>query len=106
MSKLDFYLTEWSRLYIVLVLVPYQLVFNLFHSIFQINFFKDHTKIILCPLMGAVTYIDENRKARTFRLDLIEKYGCCSELATRLIYTFEKVENMIKSTSRRTATAE
>lgn len=70
----------------------------------QINFFKDHTKIILCPLMGAVTYINEKREAQTFRLDLIEKFGCGSELATRLIYTFEKVENMIKSSSRRTAT--
>ena len=47
--------------------------------------------------MGAVTYIDESRKARTFRLDLIEKYGCSTELSTRLVYTFEKVENMIKS---------
>merc|ERR1711981_1384647 len=63
----------------------------------RINFFKDHTKIILCPLMGAVTYIDEKREAQTFRLDLIEKFGCGSELSTRLIYTFEKVENMIKS---------
>lgn len=71
----------------------------------QINFFKDHTKIILCPLMGAVTYINEKREAQTFRLDLIEKFGCGSELSTRLIYTFEKVENMIKSSSRRTATA-
>jgi len=70
----------------------------------QINFFKDHTKIILCPLMGAVTYINEKREAQTFRLDLIEKFGCGSELSTRLIYTFEKVENMIKSQSRRTAT--
>lgn len=70
----------------------------------QINFFKDHTKIILCPLMGAVTYINEKREAQTFRLDLIEKFGCGSELSTRLIYTFEKVENMIKSSSRRTAT--
>lgn len=70
----------------------------------QINFFKDHTKIILCPLMGAVTYINEKREAQTFRLDLIEKFGCGSELSTRLIYTFEKVENMIKSSSsRRTA---
>ena len=42
---------------------------------FQINFFKDHTKIILCPLMGAVTYINEKREAQTFRLDLIEKFG-------------------------------
>jgi len=71
----------------------------------QINFFKDHTKIILCPLMGAVTYINEKREAKTFRLDLIEKFGCGNELSTRLIYTFEKVENMIKSSSRRTATA-
>jgi len=71
----------------------------------QINFFKDHTKIILCPVMGAVTYINEKREDKTFRLDLIEKYGCGSELSTRLIYTFEKVENMIKSSSRRTATA-
>lgn len=65
----------------------------------QINFFKDHTKVILCPLMGAVTYIDGERKARTFRLDLIEKFGCSEELTTRLIYCFEKVENMIKSSS-------
>jgi len=71
----------------------------------QINFFKDHTKIILCPLMGAVTYINEKREAKTFRLDLIEKFGCGNELSTRLIYTFEKVENMMKSSSRRTATA-
>jgi len=54
--------------------------------------------------MGAVTYINEKREDKTFRLDLIEKYGCGSELSTRLIYTFEKVENMIKSSTRRTAT--
>ena len=53
--------------------------------------------MILCPLMGAVTYIDDQRKARTFRLDLIQKYGCSEELASRLNYTFEKVETMLKS---------
>ena len=42
---------------------------------FQINFFKDHTKIILCPLMGAVTYIDDQRQHRTFSFELIEKHG-------------------------------
>jgi len=66
----------------------------------QINFFKDHTKVILCPLMGAVTYIDGERKARTFRLDLIEKFGCSEELTTRLIYCFEKVDNMLKSNNK------
>lgn len=72
----------------------------------QINFFKDHTKVILCPLMSTVTYIDENRKAKTFRFDLIEKFGCSSELSTRLIYTLEKVDSMIKTSSRRAVTAE
>lgn len=40
---------------------------------FQINFFEDHTKIILCPLMGAVTYIDEKRNFKTYRLASLEK---------------------------------
>ena len=71
-----------------------------FFLFFQINFFKDHTKVILCPLMGAVTYIDGERKARTFRLDLIEKFGCSEELTTRLIYCFEKVDNMLKSNNK------
>lgn len=62
----------------------------------QINFFKDHTKVILCPLMGAVTYIDASRNSRTFKLDLIERYGCSGELALRLQYTFDKVDNMLK----------
>ena len=46
--------------------------------------------------MGAVTYIDAGRNARTMRLDLIERYGCSGELALRLQYTFDKVENMLK----------
>ena len=44
-------------------------VMHLTNGTMQINFFKDHTKIILCPLLGAVTYIDETRKNRTFRFD-------------------------------------
>jgi len=72
-------------------------VMHLSNGTLQINFFKDHTKIILCPLLGAVTYIDETRKNRTFRFDLLEKYGCCQELATRLNYAHDKVETMLNS---------
>lgn len=64
---------------------------------FQINFFKDHTKIILCPLMSAVTFIDESRKNRTFRFDLIEKYGCSNELSSRLVYAYDKVTTMMNN---------
>jgi len=72
-------------------------VMHLTNGTLQINFFQDHTKVILCPLMGAVTYIDEKRKHRTFRFDLIKEHGCSEELGTRLKYVLEKVETMINS---------
>lgn len=72
-------------------------VMHLTNGTMQINFFKDHTKIILCPLLGAVTYIDESRKNRTFRFDLLEKFGCSPELASRLNYAYDKVETMMNS---------
>jgi len=72
-------------------------VMHLTNGTMQINFFKDHTKIILCPLLGAVTYIDESRKNRTFRFDLLEKFGCSPELASRLNYAYDKVETMLNS---------
>lgn len=72
-------------------------VMHLTNGTMQINFFKDHTKIILCPLLGAVTYIDETRKNRTFRFDLLEKFGCSPELASRLNYAYDKVDTMLNS---------
>merc|ERR1719370_1941573 len=70
---------------------------HLTNGTLQINFFQDHTKVILCPLMGAVTYIDEMKQHRTFRFDLIKEHGCSEELGTRLKYVLEKVETMINS---------
>jgi len=72
-------------------------VMHLTNGTIQINFFKDHTKIILCPLLGAVTYIDETRKNRTYRFDLLEKFGCSPELGSRLTYAADKVNTMINS---------
>jgi len=71
-------------------------VMHLSNGTLQINFFKDHTKIILCPLMGAVTYIDEEKRHRTFRLDLLQKYGCTTDLSARLSYALEKINSMLK----------
>ena len=67
--------------------------------LFQINFFQDHTKIILCPLMQAVTYIDEKRDFHVFKLSGIEKYGCTRELASRLRYARTMVERLMTSKS-------
>ena len=71
---------------------------------FQINFFNDHTKIILCPLMSAVTYIDENKRNRTFSFDLIEKYGCSKDLSSRLVYALDKVNTMMLNAKQGTVT--
>lgn len=72
------------------------------YLVLQINFFQDHTKLILCPLMGAVTYIDGKRDSKTFRMNLIERYGCCKELFSRLRYARTMVERLISMESKHT----
>ncbi|XP_041063080.1 serine/threonine-protein kinase PLK1 isoform X1 [Carcharodon carcharias] len=75
------------------------IVLHLSNGTVQINFFQDHTKIILCPLMNAVTYIDEKREFHTFKLSMIEEHGCCKELASRLRYARTMVEKLLTTKS-------
>ncbi|NXX40823.1 PLK1 kinase, partial [Tricholaema leucomelas] len=86
------YLCTWFRTRSAIIL-------HLSNGTVQINFFQDHTKVILCPLMAAVTYIDEKRDFRTYKLSLIEEHGCCKELATRLCYARTMVEKLLASKS-------
>ena len=65
-----------------------------FSSSIKINFFKDHTKLIICPRMAAVTYIDEKKNFRTFPLKNIERYGCCKEIVCRLQYARTMVDRL------------
>lgn len=62
------------------------IIFHLTNGTFQANFFKDHTKIILCPVMGAVSYIDEEKNFTVYTFKLIEKHGCSQYIASRLRY--------------------
>ncbi|CAG9858937.1 unnamed protein product [Phyllotreta striolata] len=62
----------------------------------QINF-GDHTKIIMCPLMAAVTFIDEDRSFRTFRFETIKKHGCPSKLYEKMRYAHEKLNVLLSS---------
>ncbi|KAM6250111.1 serine/threonine-protein kinase PLK1 [Porphyrio hochstetteri] len=84
------YLCTWFRTRSAIIL-------HLSNGTVQINFFQDHTKVILCPLMAAVTYIDEKRDFRTYKLSLIEEHGCCKELASRLRYARTMVEKLLSS---------
>lgn len=49
--------------------------------------------------MGAVTYIDESKNFRVFRLKQLESHGCSQELLTRLEYAFSIVERLLKGRS-------
>ncbi|XP_020660439.3 serine/threonine-protein kinase PLK1 [Pogona vitticeps] len=86
------YLRTWFRTRSAIVL-------HLSNGTVQINFFQDHTKLILCPLMSAVTYINEKREFHTYKLTLIEEFGCCKELASRLRYARTMVEKLLTSKS-------
>ena len=77
--------------------MAYTVTLILKFGLFQINFFQDHTKIIICPKMGAVTYIDEKRNFRTYKLSLLEQYGCSKELVSRLIYGKSMVQRLQES---------
>uniref|UniRef100_A0A8C6SJW3 Serine/threonine-protein kinase PLK n=1 Tax=Neogobius melanostomus TaxID=47308 RepID=A0A8C6SJW3_9GOBI len=84
------YLSLWFRTKSAIVL-------HLTNGTVQINFFQDHTKLILCPLMGAVTYIDEKKEFRTYKLSLLEEFGCSRELASRIRYAKLMLEKLLDS---------
>ncbi|XP_077324033.1 serine/threonine-protein kinase PLK1-like [Lithobates pipiens] len=72
------------------------IVLHLSNGTLQVNFSQDHTKIILCPLMAAVSYIDEKQNFHTYKLSLIEEFGCSKDLARRLRYARSIVEKLQK----------
>lgn len=59
--------------------------FYLTNGTVQLNFHQDHTKIFLCPLMAAVSYIDSKRVFHTYRLETLQQ-GCPPDLMSRLKY--------------------
>eukprot|EP00063_Salmo_salar_P063194 XP_014038029.1 PREDICTED: serine/threonine-protein kinase PLK1-like [Salmo salar] len=86
------YLGHWFRTKSAIVL-------HLTNGTVQINFFQDHTKLILCPLMGAVSFIDEKRDFRTYKTSLIQEFGCCKELASRMSYARLMVAKLLSCKS-------
>ncbi|KAG7304308.1 hypothetical protein JYU34_011248 [Plutella xylostella] len=81
------HLHQWFRTTLAVIMY-------LTNGTLQINF-QDHTKIILCPLMQAVTYIDVEKNFRTFRFSTIEEQGCDKKLYTNLTYALEKLNSVL-----------
>jgi polo-like kinase 1 len=72
------------------------IIMHLSNGTLQINFLPDHSKIVLCPLMGAVTLIDRNGDFRTYKLGLMEQYGCRKDLYWRLRYAVRRIDEMLQ----------
>jgi polo-like kinase 1 len=60
----------------------------------QINNFRDHTKMIICPLLGALSTLSTNKELRTYKLSAM-KDGLSGDMQSRLEYALEKVEVVI-----------
>lgn len=70
-------------------------VMHLTNGTVQLNF-SDHQKIILCPLMRAVTLMDNNKNFRTYRFQTIIEQGCSSDLYTKIRYAHEKIKKLLE----------
>jgi polo-like kinase 1 len=54
--------------------------FLLTNGTFQCNFHSSHIKVILCPLMEAVTFLDfNNYSEKTYSIKTMEQHGCDRE---------------------------
>lgn len=69
------------------------------HTLYHFYILLSLLQIIICPLMQAVTYIDEEKNFRTFKLDLLAKIGCRSGLLCRLKYAKTMVERIMQMKS-------
>lgn len=53
-------------------------------------------KIILCPRMSAVTYMDQEKNFRTYRFSTIIQHGCSKDLYQKIRYAQEKLNKMLE----------
>uniref|UniRef100_A0A8C0CEZ5 Serine/threonine-protein kinase PLK n=1 Tax=Balaenoptera musculus TaxID=9771 RepID=A0A8C0CEZ5_BALMU len=82
------------RLYLLQWLKSDKALMMLFNDgTFQVNFYHDHTKIIICSQNEEylLTYINEDRISTTFRLTTLLMPGCSLELKNRMEYALNMV---------------
>ncbi|XP_030630323.1 serine/threonine-protein kinase PLK3 [Chanos chanos] len=62
----------------------------------QVNFYTDHTKLILCKSSDSsylLTYISRERVSSTYPLSVLSERGCSSELRHRLRYVVQLLQH-------------
>jgi len=62
-----------------------------------VNFFDDHTKIILSYMKNDyfVTYIDEDRKATTYSMVHLIQDGCQRDILDRMAFARSMLKNLV-----------
>ncbi|KAA0714251.1 Serine/threonine-protein kinase PLK2 [Triplophysa tibetana] len=81
--------TQKTRIYLLQWLKSDRALLMLFNDgTFQVNFYHDHTKLILCTQQEEylLTYINEERTSTTFKLSELLAAGCTSDLRSHLEY--------------------
>ncbi|XP_071982866.1 serine/threonine-protein kinase PLK3 isoform X1 [Engystomops pustulosus] len=65
----------------------------------QVNFYNDHTKLILSKPQDTylLTYINRDRSSQTFLLSSLGESGCTSDMYHRLKYTLKLLEQKAES---------
>ncbi|CAL4135358.1 unnamed protein product, partial [Meganyctiphanes norvegica] len=72
------------------------IILHLTDGTFQVNFFEDHSKVIVCPHKGSVTFIDNKRDVHSYWIKELQK-GCRTDLANRLRYAKNMIQKLIMS---------
>jgi polo-like kinase 1 len=75
--------------------------FLLSNGTYQCNFNNDHSKIIICPLMGAATLIDSNQTFHTYKLSTLVSSGAPKELTDRLTFSLNYIKKLQEIISQR-----
>lgn len=72
---------RWDR-------TPKSIIMQLSNGTFQINFFKDHTKIVIAGDCTDVSimFISSDRQSFTYRLSQLAELGCDAMVRERLVY--------------------
>lgn len=84
------YLKKWFR-------TTKAIVLYLSDGTLQVNFFEDHTKLILSNVKGEymVTFIDPDRCAKTYNMCLIIQDGCRSDIVDRMAFARSMLKNLV-----------
>ncbi|EFP02957.1 CRE-PLK-2 protein [Caenorhabditis remanei] len=76
------------------------IVLHLSNGTVQINFFNDHIKMMMCPLMQAVTFIDQNKRMLTYKFSNLEANGCPEKFLHRIKYAKTMIERLMTDSKK------